>query len=87
MGQPLEAVLRNASQPAFPEQDLRLRVWAEFHEMPGMRLTLPQAARLFSIEAAACERILSALVQVGDLVTDGRTFGLGARESLAVRPS
>ena len=64
--------------PAVPVRrtdDLCARVLGEFHEMPGLTLTLPQAARLFCIEQSQCERILEALVQAGELVTDGRAFG------------
>ena len=53
---------------------LRARVRGEFREMPGLRLTLPQAARLFSLEPSRCERILRALVLAGDLATDGKAF-------------
>jgi hypothetical protein len=56
------------------ELDLCTRVQAEFNEMPGLRLTLPQAARLFSIEASRCERVLGALVHAGHLATDGNAF-------------
>jgi hypothetical protein len=64
------------------EHDLCERVRAEFLEMPGLTLTLPQASRLFSIEPARCERVLGALVDAGDLATDGRAFaspGTGRR--------
>ena len=43
------------------EQILR-RVQAEFVEMPGLRLTEPQARRLWHLEPAECSGILSALV-------------------------
>jgi hypothetical protein len=59
------------------EQDLHAlqsRVAAEFQEMPGLRLTVPQAARLFSIEAVRCQRVLGALVDRGELATDGLAF-------------
>ena len=56
------------------EHDLCTRVQAEFREMPGLRLTLSQAARLFSIEPARCERVLGALVHAGCLATDGKAF-------------
>jgi hypothetical protein len=56
------------------DSDLRARVQAEFCEMPGLTLTLPQAARLFSLDPARCERILLALVRAGVLRTDGRSF-------------
>jgi hypothetical protein len=38
------------------------RVRAEFLEMPGMQLTLPQAARLCHLEPKFCEAALTALV-------------------------
>jgi hypothetical protein len=39
------------------------RVRAEFLEMPGLRLTLPQASRLWGLEAPACEVVIDALIQ------------------------
>ena len=50
------------------------RIHAEFREMPGLRLTLPQAARLFSLEPDRCERVLAALVESGQLASTGTTF-------------
>ncbi len=50
------------------------RIRAEYHEMPGMRLTLAQAARLFDLEAACCARVLKDLVAAGALWTNGREF-------------
>ena len=50
------------------------RIEAEFHEMPGLALTLPQAALLFGVERARCERLLLSLVRTGLLTTDGRSF-------------
>ena len=47
--------------------DLELRLRAEFAEMPGMRLTLPQASRLFNLEPAQCEGVLRELVRNGEL--------------------
>ena len=56
------------------ERELSVRILAEFLEMPGLTLTLPQAARLFSLESTRCERMLRSLVQNGSLATDGRVF-------------
>lgn len=56
------------------EHDLCARIQAEFQEVPGLRLTLPQASRFFSIEPTRCERVLDALVRAGHLATDGNTF-------------
>lgn len=57
-----------------PERTLYIRVHGEFNEMPGLTLTVRQAARLFSIEPARCERVLGALVYDGILATDGLKF-------------
>ena len=56
------------------EYDLCARVWAEFREMPGLNLTLAQAARLFSLDRVRCAHVLDALVGSGVLVTDGVAF-------------
>ena len=49
------------------EQMLR-RIQSEFLEMPGLRLTLPQAQRLWNLDALVCESLLAALVDVRFLV-------------------
>lgn len=38
------------------------RVQAEFEEMPGMTLTMPQASRLFGIEREVCKAIVERLI-------------------------
>ena len=48
---------------AFAFQQLVERVRAEFLEMPGLRLTLPQAARLWGIDLLSCEAVVDALVK------------------------
>jgi hypothetical protein len=58
----------------FDEHDLCLRVLSEYREMPGLNLTLPQAARLFSLDRTRCARVLSTLVERGALVTNGLRF-------------
>ena len=54
-----------------PQQELVHRVWAEFQEMPGLCLTLGQASRLFGIDEITCQRVLTTLVRIGQLSTDG----------------
>jgi hypothetical protein len=56
------------------ERDLHVRIRAEFAEMPGLSLTLPQASRLFNIDAARCERALARLVASGSLSVARGTF-------------
>jgi hypothetical protein len=50
------------------------RVVAEFREMPGLTLTLPQASRLFALQPAECERIFRSLVRAGELKVIGRSY-------------
>jgi hypothetical protein len=38
------------------------RVRGEFNEMPGMQLTMAQAARLLDLEQGACRAVIQALV-------------------------
>jgi hypothetical protein len=59
--------------------DVRARIYAEYREMPGLKLTLAQASRLFNIEPVRCRRALEALVSGGVLRTDGDAF-LHARD-------
>jgi DNA-binding IclR family transcriptional regulator len=50
------------------------RIREEFREMPCMRLTDVQSARLFGLSKAVCTRILATLVREGTLWmgSDGR---------------
>jgi hypothetical protein len=44
------------------------RVQSDFIEMPGLRLTLPQAARLWAYDVRFCRAVLSSLVETRFLV-------------------
>jgi len=46
------------------------RVRAEFIEMPGLTLTVPQAARLWSVTVLQSQSILSELAHGGFLIKD-----------------
>jgi hypothetical protein len=48
-------------------QDLAVRLQQAFHDAPDLRLTLPQARRRFSADAAICAAVLSVLVEAGVL--------------------
>jgi hypothetical protein len=50
------------------------RAQAEFMEMPGLRLTEAQAARLWSFDSALCSAVLSALVESRFLVRTRDAF-------------
>ena len=57
------------------------RVQSEFLEMPGLRLTSAQAARLWSLDRHTSERILDNLITTGFLARNRR--GAYLRASVA----
>ncbi len=52
------------------------RVYSEFAEMHGMRLTAAQARRLFGLRSDVSERIFATLVQQRSLAWDGERYRL-----------
>jgi hypothetical protein len=54
--------------------DLRSLVYAEYREMPGLNLTLPQAIRLWTADPDVCAQVLDGLVDAGFLRRVGRTY-------------
>jgi hypothetical protein len=54
-------------QLAAPSARLLARIQAEFTEMPGLRLTLLQARRLFGLDILTCSSALAALQASGFL--------------------
>jgi hypothetical protein len=58
--------------------DLTNRIQAEFEEMPGMRLTLAQAERLFGLDSARCDYVLQALTAAGLLQVSNGVFSVVA---------
>lgn len=55
-----------------PREIRHTTIMAEFNEMPGMRLTLSQAARLWSLTLEESARVLEDLVRAGFLTRDHR---------------
>jgi hypothetical protein len=49
------------------EQELLARIRGEYREMPGLRLTVEQACRLWQLEVARCLILLEQLVSEGTL--------------------
>jgi hypothetical protein len=72
----LELVLQKTVPVEPSDRDLRCRIRAEFEEMPGLKLTLRQASRLFNIDIAKCERVLAQLVVLGALRISEGSFVL-----------
>jgi hypothetical protein len=50
-----------------PATDLLRRIQGEFLEMPGLRLTEPQARRLWNLDALSCSTVVSVLLDAGFL--------------------
>jgi hypothetical protein len=44
-------------------REMLLRVASEYREMPGLSLTLPQAARLWGLDQGTCESVLTKLIE------------------------
>jgi len=73
------------------------RLRAEFLEMPGLRLTARQVARLCGVDEPMCQAVLDALVDVGFLranadgtyvrSTEGRLRAAHAGLRSLIRPS
>ena len=59
------------------------RVLADYREMPGLRVTPTQAARLWHLAPEECEAVLATLVARGELYCDDR--GQYARRAGIVR--
>jgi len=49
------------------DRELCTRIVAEYLEMPGLILTVPQASRLWHSEAARCARLMDTLIASGFL--------------------
>jgi hypothetical protein len=72
------------------------RIWAEFMEMPGLRLTSLQAQRLWGVDAHTCKDLLESLVGLEFLtrgsdgryrrLTEGRDATTWARMAKAEHP-
>ena len=63
-----------ARRESFDNSAVLYRIRAEFAEMPGLKLTVPQASRLFQLEMVRCQQVLTSLVDTGQLVLRGDTF-------------
>ena len=55
------------------------RVRSEFIEMPGLRLTPAQAARLWGMDDASCHHVISALVRAAFLRWTAAGWSCGRR--------
>ena len=76
-----------ASMGSPTNEQLLRRIRSEFHEMPGMCLTVPQAARLWNLDRESSEAALNALVADGYLArTDDGRFVAAAWATRSAAP-
>jgi hypothetical protein len=57
-----------------PSVHLVNRVRSEFIEMPGLRLRIEQAQRLWNLDRTSCERVLRSLVDAKFLAFNDDTY-------------
>lgn len=67
-----ERSLRTSGAGPKPSERLLQRIRAEFLEMPGLKLTLDQAQRVFGLDAGQARRLLWELREDGFLACDAR---------------
>ena len=68
------SVLQPSAASELRDRSLQARIRAEYDEMPGLNLTLPQASRLFDCDATTCTRALMRLIAEGVLSVDEGVF-------------
>lgn len=64
---PLTNVAVDRPRASEAARELARRVQAEYAEMPGLSLTLPQAQRLWSTDRRTCQAVLDGLIARGIL--------------------
>jgi hypothetical protein len=70
------SVLQKTAAGNPSDLSLQGRIRAEFEEMPGLKLTLAQALRLFDNDGVSCQHALRQLVAAGVLRVDEGLFVL-----------
>ena len=66
------AITISAPARVIPTDQLLLRVMSEFDEMPSLRLTMPQAMRLWGLDRPMCDSVIDALINAHFLERDRR---------------
>jgi hypothetical protein len=60
----------DAARPPLADVTLLRRIWSEYIEMPGLRLTREQARRLWALDTDTCDSLLDCLVELKFLSRD-----------------
>jgi hypothetical protein len=59
---------------ACEDRTLSTRIISEYLEMPGLRLTMRQACRLWNVDAERCDCVLQSLLVSGFLKKSGDSY-------------
>jgi hypothetical protein len=86
-GRRQEGTVRTTTNPI--DDGLLARVKSEFMEMPGLRLTAPQARRLWGLDEARCDELLTALIDAQFLfrTRDGAFMRIERAKATRERPA
>ena len=71
--------------PSTSFDSLVARVRGEYVEMPGLRVTVAQACRLWQVDMTTCEKLLGHLVRDGFLSKTDSGFYVASRETCGRR--
>ena len=75
-GHPGVVLRRRSDRRNVSSRDALLqRITCEFHESPGLCITVLQATRLFDLPEGTCTRVLNELVSDGVIQNFGRHYG------------
>ena len=69
---------KQKSRRESPPESLVAHVRGEYFEMPGLRVTLEQACRLWQVDVSTCEMLLEYLVRAGFLRQTDSGFHIAA---------
>ena len=72
--------LRTKGRTPLPSDALMARARGEYREMPGLRLTVGQACRLWQLDVVLCTKVFDRLVCEGFLQQTNTGFYLASRD-------
>ena len=73
---PIESGPKKVGRDAREVAEARRRIRADYHEMPGLRVTVQQGAKLWNLPPGLCRALLEDLVTDGSLARSGDHFRL-----------
>ena len=75
-----------APHSCLSDEQLLNRIRGEYLEMPGLRLNIKQAQRLWSLDEPTCTQLLESLAQAGFLAKRGQDIYVRMTDGLALGP-